>query len=561
MSETHMADRPANGRSGLPVAITPQHGGTLAHLLVAALQLALLLLLYSQTQTFDYAYFDDTEYVLKNPAVLAGLGIDGAQWAFTSFYMSNWHPLTWLSHMLDVSLFGVEPGWAHLHNVALHGINSLLVYALLLRYSGSWAKACVLSLIFLVHPLHVESVAWIAERKDLLCALFFLLGLILYDDFRARAGRLRYAGVLLCFALALLAKPMAVTFPVVLVILDFFVYRHCFLIERQLDMDPGFDYAGVIVEKLPFIALSAAACTVTIIAQDAGNAVAYLKAHSLASRWEIATNAYVIYLRQSLLPVDLIAFYPINGSSSLLTLLLPSAFLGVVLVLCLLFASAYPLIAAGLCWYLATLLPVIGLVQVGSQAHADRYMYLPSVGILMACTYLLPLPASRHFRLAYTVALTFIVYLSVICYWQVGYWKNHYVLFSRALAVAGPSYLVHLHLSEDYMRRGILQDARQHGLAAMKLRPDAADSYQALGNIALAEKKYPEAEKLYRSALSRGPAQANIVNNLGITLAEQGNIPAGIRAFHTALEIEPGFSEAQQNLEIYNGKLQLKGVP
>ena len=538
--------------------MSAQSPGALTHGLVIGAQLAILCLLFAQTLAFDYVYFDDAEYVLENPAVRAGLTLEGIRWAFTSFYMSNWHPLTWLSHMLDVSLFGVDPGWAHIHNVVLHGINSLLVYALLLKLSGSWGKAGVLSLVFLVHPLHVESVAWIAERKDLLCALFFLLGLILYDGYRANLGKLRYAGILLAFALSLLAKPMAVTFPVVLLILDFFVYRHCFQANRDAGPGGKVDYFRALIEKLPFIALALGSSIVTIAAQDAGNAVAYLEAHSLISRWNTATAAYLIYLKQFILPVDLVAFYPVITSSSASILLIPGAILGALLVLALIVAPQYPLILAGLCWYLVTLLPVIGLVQVGSQAHADRYMYLPSVGVLLACVYLLPARHSKRFQVGIVISSLFVAYLTAICYWQVGYWRNQHILFSRVLAISGPTYLVHLNLAEDYIRRGMLTEAREHALAAMKLRPDVADSYQAIGNIALAEKKFKEAEKYFRITMSKGQVQANVVNNLGITLAEQGDIPAAITAFNKALEIEADMAEAQKNLRTYTIKMQRK---
>ena len=360
----------------------------------------------------------------------------------------------------DVSLFGVDPGWAHIHNALLHGINSLLVYLLLLRLSGSWGKACLLSLIFLVHPLHVESVAWIAERKDLVCAFFFLLGLILYDSYRAQPGILRYAGVLLAFILSLLAKPMAVTFPVVLLILDFLVYRNVLQIDTASENGDKINYRRTIVEKLPFILLAVASSAVTIAAQDASNAVAYLEAHSFISRWNTATTAYLVYLKQAILPVDLAAFYPITISGSTSIVFLPGAVVASLLALSLMVAPRYPLILAGICWYLVTLLPVIGLVQVGSQAHADRYMYLPSIGLLLACIPLLPSRDSSNLRLATVISSIFVIFLSVICYWQVGYWRSQHILFSRVLDISGPTYVAHLHLADDYIQRGMLKEAR-----------------------------------------------------------------------------------------------------
>jgi tetratricopeptide (TPR) repeat protein len=354
---------------------------------------------------------------------------------------------------------------------------------------------------------------------------------------------------------------MAVTFPVVLLILDFFVYRKCFQIKGETTKRAGIDYIGALVEKLPFILLAAAACMVTIAAQDAGTAVAYLEAHSLSSRWNTATNAYLVYLKQSVMPVNLAAFYPVTTSSSASALLMPGALLGALLIFSLRVAPRYPLILAGLCWYLVTLLPVIGLVQVGSQAHADRYMYLPSVGLLMSCVYLLPSRDNKYFQIAAVLACVCMVYLSAICYWQIGYWKNQHTLFSRVQAVSGPTYLAHLHLTEDYIRRGMLQQAREQGMAALAIRPDLADGYQAIGNIALAEENFQEAEKYYRVALAKGPKMSIIHNNLGITLAEQGDTRGGIKAFERALEIQPDMQEAQQNLRHYNNKLQQKIGP
>lgn len=537
---------------------TPAGNVALVHTLVTASHLAILVLLYGQTYSFDFVYFDDYEYVPGNSIVVSGLTLEGLKWAFTTFYMSNWHPLTWLSHMLDVSLFGVDPGWAHLHNAALHGVNSLLVYAILLKLSGSWWKACILSLVFLVHPLHVESVAWIAERKDLLCALFFLAGLLFYDSYRARPGKLLYFAVLISYILALLSKPMAVTFPIVLLILDFFVYRNCFEIDTEASKSVKIDYAKAVIEKLPLLTLSVAISALTIVAQDAGNAVAYLEIHSISARLSIAASAYVIYLKQFLLPVDLVAFYPISRSASSFEFLLPTLTLLLMFVFAMIYARAFPLIAAGLFWFFIMLLPVIGLIQVGSQAHADRYMYLPSIGVLISCIYLLPSTDKKYFRFGVAFSVLFTTYLTLICFWQIGYWRNQNVLFHRVLAEIGPNYRAHIHLAVDYTKRGMLQEARQHGQAALNIKPASSDAYQAMGGIALAENKFQEAEKFYRLAIYSGPQSldpgryyATLVNNLGITLAKQDRITEAKQTFERALQLEPTLLEARRNLELY----------
>ncbi len=560
------------GVAGIPTSIMQGANAARVHYLVICTQLALLLLLYGQTHSFDYIYFDDNVYVLDNPDVRAGLTMDGVRWAFTSFYASNWHPLTWLSHMLDVSLFGIDPGWAHLHNGMLHGVNSLLVYGILLKISGSWWKAYILSLVFLVHPLHVESVAWIAERKDLLCAFFFLLGLLLYDSYRARPGKLRYAGILATYSLALLAKPMAVTFPIVLLILDLFVYRRYFQVHTKSGSKPTINYRDAIVEKLPLLGLAIAMSAVTIAAQHAGGAVAALDVHPFSSRWKTATAAYVIYLKQFLLPVDLVPFYPISESTSLIDFAFPGLILLVLVILSIFCIPTLPLVAAGLCWYLVTLLPVIGLVQVGSQSHADRYMYLPSVGILIACIYLIPpsrlfpsaglSPSStkKRLQLSNVLAAFIIAYLTMISYWQISYWENRNILFTRVLDVIGPDHRAHIRLAEDYTERGMLQKARKHSLAAIDIRPSEPAAYQSVGNIALARQDFEKAEKFYRLALSKGGSSAGLFNNFGIALAEQGGAAAGIEAFERALLIDPKLVAAQKNIEHYGAKMKAKAT-
>jgi protein O-mannosyl-transferase len=552
-------DKPVLSYSTAPATVNT---GPLTHCLVACVQLALLALIYWQTHSFGLVYYDDGEYVSENAPVLAGLTMDSIRWAFTSFYMSNWHPLTWISHMLDASLFGPDPGWAHLHNVVLHGINSMLFYALALKLSGNWWRAGVLSLVFLAHPLHVESVAWIAERKDLLSAFFFLLGVLLYNAYRDQATKLRYAGVLICFALALMAKPMAITFPVVLLILDIFVYRDCFQIAAGPNSRGSFNYTGAIVEKLPLLALSAASAIVTLLAQHAGNSVATLAEHSFSSRCVTALIAYFTYLRQFVLPVNLAAFYPIDLSVSFRDSLVPLVALLALVTLAVSSAIKRPLLAAGICWYLVTLLPVIGLVQVGSQAHADRYMYIPSMGLLLACSYLLPSRTENYFQLASILAIIFIVYLSVLSFFQVTFWSSRHSLFSRVIEVVGPNYLAHIHLAHDFLERGMLGEAKQHSQAALKLGPGLATPYLTLGDIALAEKDYAAAEELYRITLTKNhPPVERILINIGITRSEQGDLPAGIEALEDALKINPASGRAQTILQYYRNKLAAENAP
>jgi tetratricopeptide (TPR) repeat protein len=296
----------------------------------------------------------------------------------------------------------------------------------------------------------------------------------------------------------------------------------------------------------------------TIAAQDGSNAVAYLDAHSISARWFTATSAYLIYLKQFFFPMELVAFYPISAPTSFIDFITPSIILLALLVTVAIFATRLHLLALGLCWYLATLLPVIGLIQVGSQAHADRYMYLPSLGVLIPLIYLLPSRDSKNYKFANVLWLLFVVYLSMTCFFQVSYWKNRNTLFSRTLEVIGPNYKSHIHLAQDYKNRGMLKEARQQGMAALKLRSERPDAYQALGGIALAEKKFEEAEKYYRLALSVGPLSLNaekfkatLLNNIGIAMAEQGKTVEAIDTFERALAIDPTLIESKLNIDLY----------
>ncbi|MEP5566887.1 MAG: hypothetical protein ABJN62_03550 [Halioglobus sp.] len=475
--------------------------------------------------------------------------MEGVHWAFGSFRMYNWHPLTWISYMIDVSLFGVNPGAAHIHNMLLHALVSLLVYFTVVNISRRRWDAYLLSVIFLVHPLHVESVAWIAERKDLLCAVFFLSSLLFYDKYRARPTVLRYMGVMISFSLALLAKPMAVTLPVVLLIFDFFIYRNN--LEKGLNTarERNELYVKVIIEKLPLMLLSIVSSAITIVAQD--TALVHIEQYPIEWRLATAANAYVTYLIQFFAPINLSVYYPLPSSYTLSKIVLASAgVLAVALFLCVSIKKR-PLIAAGLSFYIVTLLPVIGLVQVGSQAHADRYMYIPSIGLLIAIACIMPAIHEKRFKVMNTLTIIFIVYLSIICYWQVSYWKDRNAVFSRALDIDSENYMAHIQLASDYWVREMLDESREHLLTAMSLAPHLPDAYVAMGNIALVEKDYVAAEALYKNARLRGLNSSALQINLGISLAEQGLLVEAKAAFESALETDPNSALARKNLRRY----------
>lgn len=520
------------------------------HTLIIVAIVGVLALLYQQSFSFDYAHYDDDKYIIHNAMVLSGLSLDGLQWAMTTFYASNWHPLTWVSHMFDVSMFGPGPYGAHAHNTLLHGINSILVYVLLLRITATPWQAGLLAMIFLVHPLHVESVAWIAERKDLLCAVFYLAALIFYDNFRRR-GKLRSYLATLCWAvLALLSKPMAVSLPVIMLLMDLTVYRQQWQPGKQTLRVKIFVAMGV--EKIPLGLLTLAACVLTVLAQDGAQAVAYLESHSLTDRLETATNAYLIYIKQWLAPTNLIAFYPLSVDGGILAWLAPTSIVLGACALALALTYRAPVITLGWGWYMVSLLPVIGLVQVGAQAHADRYMYLPSIGLLLIASTLLPTASSKYFRSSWLLAIVYTLFLCLLCYWQIGTWKNQQTIFSRVLAQAGPNHKAYVHLTSYYLRHGQYKEAEKYANRGIAIAPQRSDGFQALGNIALHSKAFSQAESHYKQALSLGPTTGAVLNNLGISLAQQDRQEEAARAFKEALRVEPTLQAAQQNLRRYN---------
>ena len=529
----------------------PVLGGTREHVFVVFLLLLGLVLIYGRTGGFGYVDYDDVDYVVRNEAVRAGLTWHGIRWAFTAFYMSNWHPLTWISHMIDVSLFGLNPGPAHLVNAAFHGVNSLLVYLLALRLLRDWRASLLVAYLFLAHPLHVESVAWIAERKDLLCAMFFLLSLLAYLRYAARPSRGRYALVACAFVLALLSKPMAVTLPIVLLLLDFWPLGRM-RGEPVMALGRRFPaYAVLFAEKIPLFALSLASGIVTLAAQK--SAIAPLHLEPLGYRMMNAVVAYATYLHDTVVPTRLALLYPLTLHLGFLNSILPSLLvLGVISAAVLGCRKKCPWLLFGWLWFLLTLLPVIGLIQVGLQSHADRYMYLPSIGLFLAlgaAVARLSRAASRKALLAFVPVLLFYSFLAWV---QAGYWSNSYMLFTHVLDVVGESVQAHGSLAGFYLREGRLEKAEAEALKGVAVSPGSPLAYAAygvLGSVLEAKKDYAGAERAYRMALSKKPGDVKLLNQLGIVLEQQGRLAEARLFFAAALKLDPSSSQVRENLK------------
>jgi tetratricopeptide (TPR) repeat protein len=503
--------------------------------------LALLLTsfaVYAPVRHFDFVNFDDPEFVRDNPHVRGGLTLGGLTWAFTSVESANWFPVTRLSHLLDAQLFGMRAGPHHIASVLFHGLAALLLFAFLHRATGARWPSAFVAFLFAVHPLHVESVAWVAERKDSLCALFWFLALLAYVRYTERPGVGRYLLVLLAFALGLMAKSMIVTLPFVLLLLDVWPLRR----------RPG------IWEKLPFFALSSAGAIVAYVVQRHSGAVEALAALPVGLRAENAVVSYVVYIAKMLWPTRLAVFYPYPIDIPLWQAALAAVALAGISILVLRSFRAYPFLAVGWLWYLGTLAPVIGLVQIGAQARADRYMYVPMVGLSImlawgAAAWLRRVPRGRT---AVTVlAAAACLSCAALARTQVQYWSNSESLFRHALAVTGGNYLAHNNLGIALEEiPGRLPEAIAHYQSALQIDPDCAEAHNNLGNAwAQLPGRLPEAAAQYEAALRIRPAYLAAHLNLGTLLMRMpGRAPEAIAEYQTAVRLDPNNAEAHVDL-------------
>ena len=390
---------------------------------------------YWQIQHHDFINFDDNEYITENIHVQQNITLKSVIWAFTEFHSNNWHPVTWLSHMLDVEILGVNPGRHHLVNLLFHIINSLLLFSVLRKMTGNLWKSGFVAALFALHPLHVESVAWASERKDVLSTFFWMLTLIGYIRYVQRKSLQRYLIVVLFFILGLLSKPMLVTLPFVLLLLDYWPFRR---IQFEQQAIPWRDILKLILEKIPLSLLAATSAYITFLAQTEGRVVKSLDQFPIGIRLSNALVSYVTYIFKMIFPTKLAVLYPHPGMYPLWKIT------GALFILiCISFfavksARKYPYICIGWFWYTGTMIPVIGLVQVGMQSMADRYTYIPFIGLFIVITWglsdLMGKFQYRKFCIGFASLLVFPILL-IITWKQIGYWKNSVTLYTHAINV------------------------------------------------------------------------------------------------------------------------------
>jgi len=481
---------------------------------------------YAQVRHFDFVNFDDPEYVTANPHVRAGITPASVVWAFTSGEAANWFPLTRLSHMLDYQMFGLRSGWHHLTNVLLHALAVLLLFAFLNRSTGRrWPSAWV-ALIFALHPLHVESVAWVAERKDVLSAFFWFLALWSYV-------RRHYWLTLLAFCLGLMSKPMVVTLPFVLLLLDRWPLRQ--------------PLRSALRVKIPMMGLSAAGATAAYLVQRSSGAVREVGQFPLGLRVENAVVSQAIYIVKMFWPARLAVFYPYPHDLPVWQVALSALLLVGVSMVVLRQRRSRPYLAVGWLWYLGTLVPVIGLIQVGAQARADRYTYLPMVGLSIMLVW--GLPEVLKSKVAISGAIVACLACAVLCEAQIQYWRNSETLFRHALDVTSSNYLAHHNLGVAFADEGRFPEAIKQYQAALQIEPNAANVQTDYGNALAKSGRLPEAIEHYEAALRVLPDSPITHNDLANALAAApGSVPEAIAEYQTALRLKPDYEEARKNL-------------
>jgi len=504
-------------------------------ILISVFLAAATLAVFWQVTQCDFVYFDDPRYVTENSQVQKGITLEGIRWAFTTSYFANWHPLTWISHLSDVQLFGLRPPWHHLTNLLFHVANTVLLFVVLLRMTKARWESAFVAALFALHPLHVESVAWVSERKDVLSTFFWLLTMGAYCRYVERPGLSRYLLVVLFFAMGLMSKPMLVTLPFVLLLLDYWPLQRFQQSDQMIRMEikkPGHTHTGVsgkeqaayrwralrplLWEKLPLFGMTLLSSIVTVIAQQRGGAVVPVEAYTIGDRISNAFVSYLVYIGKTIWPTDLAVSYPYRQSLPAWQVIGAALLMTAITVTVIRQARRAPYLATGWLWYAGTLVPVIGIVQVGIQARADRYTYVPLIGLfIMAAWGISELSRNWRYRKEAIVASSaaVVVCLSLVTRTQVGYWQNSFVLFEHALKVTEKNYPIYYNEGTAYLQSG--------------------NYLKAIGD--------------YDKAIEINPNYARAYNNRGIAHAKLGNDQQAIEDFVKATEILPQYAEAYYN--------------
>jgi len=511
------------------------------------------LLAFGQVKDFEFINYDDNHYVSENRRVQAGLSLDNFKWAFSTMDVANWQPLTWLSYMFDCYIFGPDPGRLHLINLLFHLLNTLLLFSFLKSTTGHIWRSCCVAALFALHPLHVESVAWISERKDVLSTLFGLLALISYSGYSRRQELRLYLSTVFFFALSLMAKPMLVTLPFVLLLLDYWPLGRLASPESErtfYGLHPPAIHR-VVLEKIPLFALTALSCLITLQAQQHSGAIQSLVTVSFLDRLGNALLAYNAYIFKMFWPSGLAVFYPWPENILVISVVLSTAFLLIITFTAIKYIESKPYLVVGWLWYLGTLVPVIGLVQVGFQAMADRYTYIPLIGLFIIVIWGAADLSRRFEAPGFLLPLLAVLAGSVLLmatHRQTGHWQNSITVFRHARQVTERNFIANNNLGVALHQLGDIDGAIARYLEALQFKPDYAEAHSNLGVVLQKKGRVAEAISHYREAIRITPSYSMALNNWGTALESQGRHDEAIAKFRQALVYQPTNVSACYNM-------------
>ncbi len=531
--------------------------------LIACGLAVLTLLVFGQTVTHDFVNLDDNVYVYDNPAVTDGLSLKALGWAFSTFWQVNWHPLTWISLMTDAQIDkwteigNPRAGVYHLTNTLLHVGSTVVLFLALRMMSGMTWRSAFAAAMFGIHPMHVESVAWVAERKDVLSTLFWMLTMLAYARYARRPGVPAYLAVVLLYALGLMSKPMLVSLPLVLLLMDLWPlgrFRVTGGRERGMPdtLHPTPDtrpLTSLILEKIPLFAMSAASCVVTVVAQQSERGVVPFDMLPLGIRLANASYSYVAYVLKMLWPAGLACMYP-HPENELPTWAVVAATLALVSMTAVAIKAAKnrPYVTAGWLWYVITLLPVCGLIQVGRQAMADRYSYVPLTGIFLLIAWLVP-ELVRIPRLLAGAAALAIVACTVTAYRQTSHWRDSVALMTHATQVTRNNFVAENNLAQALSERQDMEGAMVHVLKALEYNPNYVDALFNYGTLLALRGDFAQARPVFEKIIWINPRHYGAHNNLGRVFIALRLLEPAIEHFRAATEIQPTNEDARYNLE------------
>jgi tetratricopeptide (TPR) repeat protein len=523
-------------------------------ILICTALAVITLAVYMQTCNHQFLSFDDEDYVTNNTHVSSGITGRNIMWAFTSVEAANWHPITWLSHMLDVELYGMNPQGHHLTSVIIHTVSSMFLLLFLFRYTGSLWKSSFVAFLFALHPLHVESVAWVAERKEVLSAFFWFLTIFLYSEYVVKKKFILYILAFSAFILGLMSKPMIVTLPIVMLLMDFWPfdrYRH----EEQ-EHGPNLFIgraSALIKEKIPFFVCSLLTAVVTIYAQNKGDSIRKLNDIPFGLRIENALISYGKYIVKTLWPHDLAVLYPLSSFIPLWQVIISLIALILLTLSAFWFRSRHPYLLVGWFWFIVTLLPVIGLIQVGNQSMADRYSYIPLIGLFIMASWGITDLAKNlkhRERVLTLLAGTVIITSAALTWQQLGYWRDNISLYRHTVQVTTGNYFIHNNLGLALASKGNLDEAVQEYVEALQMNPNYAYAHNNLGIAYVNKGNLDKAIQEYKDAIRINPYYVEAHNNLGIVLGNKGKLDGAIQEFQKAISTNPNCIDAHNNLGV-----------